>query len=178
MLFESLMLATMTSLAGPTPALGSATLTPMWGTYLLAVKAPWLRLAPACMSAPGAAPFPCFSGTTVTAPSAVSFDTLQRGVKLPRLSTGGTLGGFKNFHVVDTKNLSVGPQLSWLTPDSPREDLLRLRVVSPGWAVRYTWDDAHLSVGVAASTRFVMFGEDWPVVDVLTSEARIELLLP
>jgi hypothetical protein len=68
--------------------------------------------------------------------------------------------------------------VSWLTPDSPREDLLRLRVVAPGWGVRYTWDEAGVSVGVAASTRFVMLGEGWTMVDVLASEARLEFLLP
>jgi hypothetical protein len=79
---------------------------------------------------------------------------------------------------MDTLHLSAGPQLSWLTPDSPREDLLRLRVVAPGWGIRYTWDEAALSVGIAACTRFVMLGDDFPVVDMLTSEARIEFLLP
>jgi hypothetical protein len=176
-LFQSLMLATMTSL-GPSPALGGATLTPMWGAYLLAVHAPWVRLGPACVSAPGAPPPSCSSVGLPVVPNEALAEPAHHGMKLPRISTGGTLGGVKSFDVMGAAHLSAGPQLSWLTPDSPREDLLRLRVLSPGWAVRYTWEDAHLSVGVAASTRFVMFGEDWPVVDVLTSEARIELLLP
>lgn len=90
----------------------------------------------------------------------------------------GTLGGFMNFDLMEALHLSAGPQVSWLTPDSPREDLLRLRVVAPGWGVRYTWNEAAISVGVAASTRFVMLGEDWPVIDVLTSEARVEFRLP
>ena len=85
------------------------------------------------------------------------------------------LGGFVSFDVMRALHLSAGPRLSWLTPDSPREDLLRLRVVAPSWGVRYTWQDA-LSVGVATGTRFLMLGEDWPVVDMLTSEASVELL--
>jgi hypothetical protein len=97
---------------------------------------------------------------------------------LPHMRMGGTLGGFVNMDVTEAPRLITGPELSWLTPDSPREDLLRLRVVASGWGVRYNWDEAHLSVGVAACTRFVMFGEDMPVVDMLTSEARIEFLLP
>ncbi len=87
------------------------------------------------------------------------------------------LGGFMHFDLVRALNLRAGPQVSWLTPESPREDLLELRVVAPGWGVRYAWDESPLSVGLSACTRFVMLGETGPVVDVLTAEARLELLL-
>jgi hypothetical protein len=109
-------------------------------------------------------------------PPAGSYATPE--VALPPMRMGGTLGGFVNMDVTEARRLITGPELSWLTPDSPREDLLRLRVVASGWGVRYNWDEAHVSVGVAACTRFVMFGEDFPVVDVLTSEARVVFLLP
>jgi hypothetical protein len=193
-LFESLLLATLTSLAGPSPALGRAALAPTMGAYLLAVQAPWLRLTPlaatsleamrlesseACTHHPPEPPSPCLAA--LASPIAVALPALmrrRRGPTVPRSTMGGTLGGVKSFDVMDSDHVSAGPQLSWLTPDSPREDLLRLRVVAPGWAVRYTWEEAHVSVGVAAFTRFVMFGEDMPVVDMLTSEARIEIELP
>jgi hypothetical protein len=99
------------------------------------------------------------------------------GAQLPSLrdEADDRLGGFVSFDVMKALHLSAGPRVSWLTPDSPREDLLRLRVVAPSWGVRYTWQDA-VSVGVATGTRFLMLGEDWPVVDVLTSEASVELL--
>jgi hypothetical protein len=188
-LFESLMLATMTSLASPSPTLGSAALsTRMWaprvGAYLTAVQAPWLQLTPlqllrSCKNRLGKRSAPCLAA--LAAPIAVALPALmrrRRGPTVPQSAMGGTLGGVKSYDVMDSEHVSAGPQLSWLTPDSPREELLRLRVVAPGWAVRYTWEEAHVSVGVAAFTRFVMFGEDMPVVDMLTSEARIEIELP
>ena len=179
-LFQSLMLATMTSLAGPSPALGSSSIAPMWAAYLLAVQAPWLKLTPPCTSGRGKSLAPCLSAV-LAAPFGAGPELMRRrrhGSILPRATLGGTLGGFRAFDVMGADHVSAGPQVSWLTPDSPREDLLRLRVVSPGWAVRYTWEEAHVSVGVAAFTRFLTFGEDWPVVDMLTSEARVEIQLP
>jgi hypothetical protein len=157
---------------------------PMWATYLLAAQQPWrlLQLTPPCGSLKGAPSPPCIED--VSGPEldrALPRTSYARAdVDLPSVSDemGGTLGGFVNFDLMDTLHLSAGPQLSWLTPDSPREDLLRLRVVAPGWGIRYTWDEAALSVGIAACTRFVMLGDDFPVVDMLTSEARIEFLLP
>ena len=151
---------------------------------MLAVRAPWLQLQPPCSNRPGKSPAPCLAA--LASPIGAARPVLAREHRgttlprrtLPRRTLSGTLGGVKSLDVVGADRLSAGPQLSWFTPDSPREDLLRLRVVSPGWAVRYTWKEAHVAVGVAAFTRFVMFGEDWPVVDMLTSEARFELELP
>lgn len=192
MLFQSLMLATMTSLSGPSPSLGSTAIAPLWAAYMLAVQAPWLKLTPPCSgssSSSGRLGNPgsptkrrssCLSAALGSSLAALPElgRRRRRGSLLPQASYGGTLGGVKSFDVMDADHVSAGPQVSWLTPDSPREDLLRLRVVSPGWAVRYTWEEAHVSVGVAAFTRFVMFGEDMPVVDMLTSEALVELQLP
>lgn len=201
------MLATMTSLAAPSPSLGSVTLSatrlsakmlpatilsaktlsatmlaPKVGAYLLAVQAPWLQLTPLQSALPCPTKKPstrCLAA--LATPIVVALPALagrRRGPTVRHSAMGGTLGGVKSFDVMDSQHVSAGPQLSWLTPDSPREDLLRLRVVAPGWAVRYTWEEAHVSVGVAAFTRFVMFGEDMPVVDMLTSEARLEIELP
>jgi hypothetical protein len=154
----------------------------MWAVVALAVRAPLHRLhmMPACGLFRSNPSPPC--NATISGPL---LDTLPAGsasyaassAQLPSLrhETDDRLGGFVNFDVVKALHLSVGPRVSWLTPDSPREDLLRLRVVAPGWGVRYTWQDS-LSVGVATGTRFLMLGEDWPVVDVLTSEASVELL--
>jgi hypothetical protein len=164
--------------------LPASTLAPAVAAYLLAVQAPWLQLTPlqslrSCSNQPRKPSKPCLEALAV--PIAVALPALtrrRRGPTVPHSAMGGTLGGVKSFDVMDSEHVSAGPQLSWLTPDSPREDLLRLRVVAPGWAVRYTWQEAHVSVGVAAFTRFVMFGEDMPVVDMLTSEARVEIELP
>jgi hypothetical protein len=145
------------------------------------VQSPWrsLQLAPLCGGLVGKQ-LPCFASASgpnlelvLPAGSYASHE-----VSLPSMRMGGTLGGFANVDVMETPRFIVGPEVSWLTPESPREDLLRLRVVAPGWGVRYNFADAHVSVGVAACTRFVMFGEDMPVVDVLTSEARVEFRLP
>jgi hypothetical protein len=158
----------------------------MWAAYLLAVQAPWrsLQLTPPCSRSQRVrSSFGCFAASpgplvaqSLPAPGSYVHAELQLSARGHGLS--GTLGGFKNFDLAESAHLTMGPELSWLTPDSPREDLLRLRVVSSGWGVRYTWDDANVSVGVAACTRFVTFGEDFPVVDVLSSEARIEFRLP
>lgn len=187
MLIQSVLLASLTSLSGGSPvlasaALGASSLSPLRTAYLMALRAPWLQLALPCAESSTRRSAPCLFGH---GPISISLPGLIRrqahaAVHLPSVGSamGGTLGGFKSIDVMDSPHLSAGPQLSWLTPDSPREDLLRLRVVAPGWGVRYTWQSAHLSVGVAAGSRFVMFGEDWPVVDMLTSEARVELRLP
>jgi hypothetical protein len=182
-LIETVMLA---SIAGGAAAAGNVSVAPVWAAYLLTVQAPWRALAltsPCARSKQTKHAFGCLA----TAPGPLVANALPAAGSYARADLqlselghglGGTLGGFKNFDLSSSVHLRVGPELSWLTPDSPREDLLRVRVVAPGWGVRYTWDEANMSVGVAACTRFVMFGEDLPVVDKLTSEARIEFRMP
>jgi hypothetical protein len=188
-LVETVMLASVAAMAAPFPAVGRAM--PLGLSRLLAARAPWRALqltpplTPDCERLRGERLSPCSPaeagpdiGDELLAPSYVPEE-----VRLPSVSDEmrGTLGGFLNLDMMGTLHLSAGPQLSWLTPDSPREDLLRLRVVAPGWGIRYTWQtwgEGVMSAGVAVCTRFVMFGEDFPVVDVLTSEARLEFSLP
>jgi hypothetical protein len=182
-LIETVMLA---SIAGGAASAGNMGAAPMWAAYLLAVQAPWraLQLRPPCPRSRKAKPsLGCIATSpgpllAASLPAAGSYAHADLQLSDLGHGLGGTLGGFKNFDLMQSVHLSVGPELSWLTPDSPREDLLRVRVVAPGWGIRYTWDDANVSVGVAACTRFVMFGEDLPVVDMLTSEARLEFRLP
>jgi hypothetical protein len=154
----------------------------MWAVVALAVRAPLHRLhiTPACRLLRSRPSAPC--NTTISGPSldalpAESASYAAPTAQLPSLRNDkdDRLGGFVNVDVMKALHLSVGPRVSWLTPDSPREDLLRLRIVAPGWGVRYTWQDA-VSVGVATGTRFLMLGEDWPVVDMLMSEASVEFL--
>lgn len=155
----------------------------MWAVVALAARAPLhrLRLMPACGLLRGKPSAPCnatISGPLLHTLPVASASYAAPSEPLPSLrGEDDTLGGFVNIDVMRALHLSVGPRVSWLTPDSPREDLLRLRVVAPGWGVRYTWQEA-VSVGVATGSRFLMLGEDWPVVDVLMSEASIELLFP
>jgi hypothetical protein len=189
-LIETVMLASVASLGGPLPAAIVARAGALQFAYLLAARAPWRELqltpplTPDCARLRGQLLLPCIptaSGPRIDEEPAASYAPEE--VHLPSVSDemGGTLGGFRNVDMLDSPHLSAGPMLSWLTPDSPREDLLRLRVVAPGWGVRYTWQtwgDGVMSVGIAACTRFVMFGEDFPVVDMLTSEARVEFSLP
>lgn len=186
MLIETVMLASVVSLAGSLPAIATGR-AGLGLAHLLAVRVPWreLQLTPPCGQLRGEQVVPCIPTDAgldidgaVPVPRYVAED-----VHLPSVSDemGGTLGGFVNVDMMDSPHLSAGPMLSWLTPDSPREDLLRLRVVAPGWGVRYTWQtwgESAISAGIAVCTRFVMFGEDFPVVDVLTSEARVEFSLP
>lgn len=183
------MLASVASLAGPLPPVGRGMSLGL--SHLLAARAPWRELqltpplTPDCARVRGERLLPCSpaeAGPDIGDELPASLYVPDE-VRLPSVSDemGGTLGGFLNLDMRATLHLSVGPQLSWLTPDSPREDLLRLRVVAPGWGIRYTWQAwgaGAISAGVAVCTRFVMFGEDFPVVDVLTSEARLEFSLP
>lgn len=188
MLIETVIVASVTSLlplAGVAgPALGSAArVAPAWATYLLAVQAPWrtLQLTPPCARLRGAHPTPCrgsMSGPDIDQALPAPVDP---HVALPSMGDelGASLGGFVNIDVMRAPHLTAGPELSWLTPESPREDLMRLRVLASGWGIRYTWREIGISAGVAVGTRFVKMGEiDLPVVDMLTSEARIGLLLP
>ncbi len=154
----------------------------MWPSYLLAVQAPWraLQLAPACGMSRGALPLPCFSRASgprvgVALPALGSY---ADGLDLPDVRLGGGLGGFVNLDVMEVLQLSAGPEVTWLTPTNPGENLLPLKMFAPGWGIRYDWDEANMSVGVAACTRFVMFGENKAVVDKLSSEARVEFQLP
>lgn len=190
-LVETVMLTAAASMAGSLPAVAAGRAASLGLSHLLAARAPWRELqltpplAPDCARLRGEPLLPCSRagagpdiGDDVPAPSYVPDE-----VRLPSVSKEmrGTLGGFLNVDMMGTLHLSAGPQLSWLTPESPREDLLRLRVVAPGWGIRYTWQtwgEGAISAGVAVCTRFVMFGEDFPVVDVLTSEARVQFSLP
>jgi hypothetical protein len=174
----------MAAVAVTSPAVGSvARMAPAWATYLLAVQAPWrtLQLAPPCIRSGRALPPPCrgsISGPDIDQALPAPIDP---DVELPNVGDelGGSLGGFVNIDVMQAPHLTAGPELSWLTPESPREDLMRLRVLTSGWGIRYTWSETGISAGVAICTRFVKMGEiDLPVVDMLTSEARIEFLLP
>jgi len=190
-LVETVMLASVASIAGPFPAVAVSGAASLGLSHLLAARAPWgeLQLAaplpPSCARLRGELLLPCRpAGAGPDIDDELPASPRVAGeVRLPSVSDemGGTLGGFVNVHMMGNLHLSAGPQLSWLTPDSPREDLLRLRVVAPGWGIRYTWQTwglGAISAGVAVCTRFVMFGEDFPVIDVLTSEARIEFSLP
>jgi hypothetical protein len=89
-----------------------------------------------------------------------------------------TQGGFVSLDVLASAHLRSGPEFTWATPDSPREDLMKLRLLAPGWGVRYAWDNAPLAVGVSTCSRFMMMGREVPWFDALTSEARVELILP
>jgi hypothetical protein len=153
-------------------------------TPLPRTHTPWQRLAwsPPCGRTDDKLALPCSDAEEPELGRALTEREIPSESALPppgsRTGLQKTLGGFMNLDVMRGRHVSAGPQVSWLTPESPREDLLRLRVVAPGWAVRYTLEDGAISVGVAASTRFVMLGEEWPLVDVLTSEARFEFLIP
>lgn len=99
---------------------------------------------------------------------------------LPRVrhESHGDFGGFLDIEILASRRLSAGPQLSWLTPDSSREDVPRLRIVTPGWGVRYTSTGADVSFGIGAGTRFMLVAQSAPVFDTLAPEARFELRLP
>jgi hypothetical protein len=149
----------------------------------LLANAPWQQLelpAPCVSSTDGSAPCASIrtgSAATETVPAAGSYadPTLLR----PRKNDSfRSLGGFVRLDILADPHLHAGPEFSWSSPESPREDLQKMRLVSPGWGLRYFLEDAPLAVGLSACSRIVMMGKQLPVVDPLTSEARIEFRLP
>ena len=184
LLFQSILLASLSSGTPASPAIhANARPATIWATRLHALGDFWkkkLQLSVPCASASGGTA-PCVSlfpeqgmAERVPAGDYGSFE-----LKLPRRTDAfRTQGGFVRLNVVQSSNLRVGPELSWSTPDSPREDLPKMRLVSPGWGVRFAWRASPVAVGVSACSRFVMVGKELTVVDPLTSEARIEFRLP
>lgn len=155
----------------------------MWATRLLALGESWkkkLQLSLPCAGASGGRA-PCLSplpqqGLVERVPAG---DYGSFELELPRRNDAfRTQGGFVRLDVVESANLRVGPELSWSTPDSPREDMPKMRLLSPGWGVRWAWRTSPVAVGVSACSRFVMVGKELPVVDPLTSMARVEFRLP
>jgi hypothetical protein len=185
LLFQSVLLASLASIVHSTPTTTHAVqAAPIWAAAMLAVQAPWrrLQLASRCGPLVNRSALPCFTiglgqGLAKTVLAASSYADPE--VKLPRKNDSfRTLGGFVHLDILDSPNLRSGPELSWSTPDSPREDLQKTRLLSPGWGVRYTWADSPVAFGVSACTRIVMMGRQIPMLDPLTSEARVEFRLP
>lgn len=159
--------------------------TPKWSIEALAAGVRWPALGslPPCVGRRPELAAPCLPNAPELRFSLIpvpSLDARHAALALPAISEemGGTLGGFMNVDIMNARRLNIGPRVSWLTPDSPREDLLRLRVVASGWGVSYEWRETAISFGVTAGPRFVMMGEYWPVIDRMNSEARVELPLP
>lgn len=150
----------------------------------MAIQAPWrrLQLAAPCGRVAKRPDLPCSSirsghGVSESLPAAGAY--AEPELRLPRKNDSfRTLGGFVFLDIVPSPHVRTGPELSWSTPDSPREDLQKMRLLSPGWGVRYSWDGAPVAIGVSACSRIVMMGKEMPRIDPLTSEARVEFRLP
>jgi hypothetical protein len=185
LLFQSILLASLSSTTHVAPvAHVSPRHAPTWVNRLLSLPDSWkkkLSLSLPCSSvSDGTAP--CVSllpepGMGEGVPAAGDYGSFE--LKLPRRTDAfRTQGGFVHLDVVESPHLRVGPELSWSTPDSPREDLPKMRLLSPGWGVRFAMGASPVAVGVSACSRIVMMGKELPLVDPLTSEARVEFRLP
>jgi hypothetical protein len=184
LLFQSVMLASLASVAHSTHTTYAIQAAPIWAAAVLAVQAPWrrLQLAPQCGRLANLSSLPCFAlrsghGVAERVPAAGRYadHDVKRPVGNDRLRP---IGGFVQFDIVPSPQVRSGPELSWSTPDSPREDLQKMRLLSPGWGVSYSLGHLPIAVGLSAFSRIVMVGKQMPVVDPLTSEARVELSLP
>lgn len=166
--------------ASPAPAAPARAAAPSWLSRLLSLRGAWkLQLFIPCSSlsggtAPCASPLPGLGQVERVPPGG----TYTIGWKLPRGNAFRSQGGFAHLDVLSSPALRLGPELSWSTPDSPREDLLKTRLLSPGWGLRVAWGESNLAVGVSACSRLLMVGRALPLVDPFTSEARVELRLP
>ena len=84
--------------------------------------------------------------------------------------------GFRHLDLLPKSHFGAGPEVSWVTPDRPHEDLLRQRQVAPGVGVWYSPLPSLLFVGLSANTQVSTLGETW-FVNALSSEARCGLSL-
>jgi hypothetical protein len=109
--------------------------------------------------------FAWFGGLTAGSPAA------QRANRV-----SGTQGGFLHVDLLPKSHFGAGPEVSWVTPDRPHEDLLRQRQVKPGVGVWYSPLPSLLFVGLSANTQVSTLGETW-FVNALSSEARCGLSL-
>jgi len=195
LLFQTILLA---SLSSPTPvaaaaksaksspvtpaAPASARTAPTWFTRLFSLRATWkLQLSVPCSSlSDGTAPCVSLLPEQGVLERATATGTYRGpGWKLPRRKDAfRTQGGFVHLDIVSSPGMRVGPELSWSTPDSPREDLPKVRLLSPGWGVRFAWGESRVAVGVSACSRVLTVGRELSMVDPLTSEARVEFQLP
>jgi hypothetical protein len=85
-------------------------------------------------------------------------------------------GGFVHLDLLPAAHFGAGPEVSWVTPDRPHEDLLRQRQLTPGVGVWYSPLPSLLFVGLSANTQLSTLGETW-FVNALSSEARCGLSL-
>jgi hypothetical protein len=108
---------------------------------------------------------------------ATSFDLGATYHSLLRLRPPHGGGGFVQFEIEATSDLSMGPELSWLVNEPPREGYTKTRVLTPGWSIWYELDDAPVAFGMTTGTRFLIADQMEPVVDLLTSEARVAFFL-
>jgi hypothetical protein len=144
----------------------------------LAASWPRLELLPPCglLMSGG---LPCAPNRVVMEPVLPVGAFVISRLSLPRRSDHfKTLGGFVSLDLLASARLRSGPEFSWATPDSPREELPKLRLLSPGWRVSYAWKNSPVAVGLSTCSRFIMLGQEVPWFDAVTSEARLEVLLP
>lgn len=85
-------------------------------------------------------------------------------------------GGFLHLDLLPKSHFGAGPEVSWVTPDRPHEDLLRQRQVAPGVGFWYSPLPSLLFLGISANTQVSTLGETW-FVNALSSEARCGLSL-
>ncbi|MEO8182495.1 MAG: hypothetical protein ABI895_26965 [Deltaproteobacteria bacterium] len=92
----------------------------------------------------------------------------------PERNQGGVVarGGFVHLNLIDAARFGAGPEVSWVTADTPHEDLLRQRLMTPGVGVWYSPRSSRLFLGVSANTSVSTLGETW-FVHALSSEARV-----
>ncbi len=107
--------------------------------------------------------FAWFSGLAGSSPSAKDGDEIGQG-------------GFLHLDLLPKSHFGAGPEVSWVTPDRPHEDLLRQRQLTPGVGVWYSPLPSLLFVGLSANTQVSTLGETW-FVNALSSEARCGLSL-
>jgi hypothetical protein len=91
-------------------------------------------------------------------------------------SLGPGAGGFLHLDLLVAHHFGAGPEVGWIMPAAPHEDLLRQKLVTPGVGVWYSALASHLFLGISANTWISTLGETW-FLNALSSEARVGFTL-
>jgi len=98
--------------------------------------------------------------------------SVPAGQPRPERGVAVAPGGFLHLDLIDARHFGAGPEVSWVLANTPHEDLLRQRLVTPGVGVWYSPLPSRLFLGISANTRVSTLGETW-FVNALSSEARV-----
>ncbi len=100
------------------------------------------------------------------------------GRRLARFDAPAAQGGYESLVLGSTRRFRTGPELAWIAPDPPAEELVDTSVLMPAWAVWYSPSHFRWAIGLCTGSRFVVTDYASTLVDPFTSVAKLEVRLP